>query len=223
MSIQRITGIILTLLVSNGLFAQRKDFGSWTYINAQFKYSERISFGFTEHALRFENATEWWMFLHDFSINQKISKHISQEFHFRLGNYSQLNDHFTKRSIFYYTLNGSWSKKQFSFSMRSRWQAQAYEDHWNDSFKGPYYYHRLKLGLAYHFNYHYKISFSEELFQPLNRPNRNFIDQHRSSLMISFRKNKYYSVDCFYQIQEQIGRANPHLYFMLGTGLNITL
>lgn len=223
MSIRKSGSFILLLFIWNSTLAQRKDFCSWTFINTQVKCNERVSVGFNEHILRNENATEWWMFIHDFSLNQKITKNISQEYHVRLSNIKRNNNSFENRTSFYYILNGNWSKKQFYIALRSRWQAQAFENHWDDSFKGPFYYHRIKCTLGYRFNYTYKISVSEELFQPLNRPERNFIDQHRTSLNLGMRINKHCSMDCFYQIQQSLGRTNPRIYFILGTGINVTL
>ncbi len=201
---------------------QQKDFGTWSYFNTQVKWNEKISFCSSEHFLRYENASEWWMFLHDLSVTQKLNNHWSHELHVRLVEHRKTNNTFEDRSLFYYCLNGNWTKNKFSLGVRSRWQTMAYGNHWDDAYKGPFYYHRLKIVLGYQINYHLKVSFSDELFQPLNRPERKGIDQYRIAPMISYRRNKHYSFDFFYQIQHQTARINPYTYFILGTGVNFT-
>lgn len=200
--------------------AQQNDFATWNYGNFTFKKSENISFTFSEHMLRNENATEPWLFIHDISMNQWLNRHVSQEVHLRVVNQKQWNDVFGERFLAYYAMNGHLKLGDFQLSGRTRWQIMSYGSHFNDAYKGPYIYHRAKIALGKSVNYHWKWSLSSEFFQPINRPNRKGIDQIRYGVMITNTINKRFSVDHFFQIQQQKNRLNPYRYFVYGIGCN---
>jgi hypothetical protein len=120
-------------------------------------------------------------------------------------------------------MNGSWNWNDWQLSARSRWQSLAYGSHWNDEFRGPYYYHRMKISLGKKINYHWKYSWGLEIFQPIHRPGRKGIDQFRTGPNLIYRWNKNWSFDLFYQYQKQLQRKNPYSYFLIGLGINLTL
>jgi|GEM_PF-954266 len=200
--------------------AQQNDFATWNYCNVTFKQSENLSFTWSEHMLRNENATELWLYIHDLSVNQWLNKRLSQELHLRLVNQKQLNDAFGERVLAYYALNGHAKLGTWQLGVRSRWQAMAYGQHFNDAYKGPFVYHRAKISLGKSVNYFWRWSVNAELFQPINRPNRKGIDQVRYGLTISNTINKRFSMDHFFQIQQQRNRLNPYTYYVYGIGCN---
>jgi hypothetical protein len=215
--------LILLTITTPLAWGQQKDFGTWSYFNFQYKISEKWSVGYADHQLTHENASERWMFFHDFSIQQKINSHFNHEFHYRLVQFQKLNDVLEDRTLFYYALNGNWNVNDWTFSARSRWQSLAYGNHWSDSYKGPYQYHRLKISIGKRINYHWKCNIGTELFQPLNHPGRSGIDQWRIGPELSYKYNKFWSLILFYQIQKQLQRQNPYTYYLVGTGINLTL
>lgn len=219
----KIPYLLVALLWTKIGWTQQKDFGTWTYFNFQYKISENWSIGYSDHQLTHENASEKWMFFHDFSLNQKINRHFSHELHLRWIQFQKLNDILEDRSLFFYAVNGNWNFRNWSITARSRWQTLTFGNHWSDDYKGPYHYHRVRLALGKRLNYHWKCEVSSEFFQPLNRPNRKGIDQIRIGPAISYRYNKNWSLVIFYQIQKQMKRVNPYTYYLIGTGINLTL
>lgn len=217
--------LIFFFLIRSTIFcySQQQDFGTWNYINLQYKINETWSVAVSEQALRNENATEWWLFIHDLSISQRLSKHFSQELHLRLVNQKKINDDFADREVLFYALNGKWRLKKWDLLVRSRWQGTAYGMKIKDAQRGPYYYHRFRFGISRAINYHWKADLSSELFQPLNRPKRAPIDQIRVGTSLTYRLNRHFSLDHFFQIQTQLKRANPYTYYIIGVGASITL
>jgi len=213
----------LLLVASPMLYAQQRDFGAWGYIQLKYKINQKWSVGYTEHHLRNENASERWMNIHDAFGQCRINRFLSHEFHLRNIQYQHMDNKIENRWLIFYALVGSYKIQKWQLSMRSRWQQLTYEDHWNDAYKGPYYYHRLKTAADYIINYHWRLGGSTEWFMPLNRPNRSRLDQVRWTTDLTYRKNQHLAFDFFYQIQQPIGRSHPRYYFILGTGIHLTL
>ena len=203
--------------------SQQNDFATWNYVNLKYKFNENLYLNLAEHMLRNENATELWLLFHDISLNQWISPHFTQELHFRLMNQKELNDNFIDKEVIYYAMNGQWKLGRWQLGLRSRWQGMAYGTHLNDEFKGPYFYHRGRLMCGTSFNYYWKSSLTAEFFQPINRPNRQGIDQVRYGILMTNTINKRFAMDYFFQLQQQKGRKNPYQYFVLGIGCNFVL
>lgn len=214
---------LIIILAPSNSFGQQKDFGTWSYFNAQLKLTEKWSVGYADHQITHENATEKWMLFHDFFIAQKIGKHLTQECHIRWIQFQKLNNQLEDRSLFYYAMNGNLSFQDWTLSMRSRWQLLTYGNHWLDDYKGPFFYHRMRLSLGKRWNYHWKSNISIESFQPLNRPDRKGFDQFRIGPDLSYRINKNWTFDLFYQYQKQLQRKNPYTYYLIGIGINLTL
>ncbi|MBU6157803.1 MAG: DUF2490 domain-containing protein [Bacteroidetes bacterium] len=213
----------LVLFSNVAPYAQQKDFTTWNYVNLNYKLNERWQVSFSEQIMRNENASEWWLFLHDLSLSHRITQHLSQELHLRLINQKRLDDNFEDREMIYYALNGRLSWKGWTMSARTRWQGMAYGTHFKDAYKGPYYYHRFRVGIARSINYHWRAGLNVELFQPLNRPERAPFDQVRWGAGMSYRLNRHLSIDHIFQIQQQINRKNPYTFYVWGIGCNFTL
>jgi hypothetical protein len=222
----KLKGFLLLLFIkyfATTLHAQQKDFGTWNYFTFQYKINENFTAGFTEHILRYENASEWWLFIHDIFIRQQLSNKLSHELHLRWNMQKQRTNAFDDRAVVFYALNMKLKKRRWNFAMRTRWQGMSYGMHLNDAFKGPWFYHRLRFSFSRSINYHLKVGANAELFQPLNRPERGYIDQVRIGPSIHNRLNRNVSLEYFFQMQKQLNRNNPFTYYLLGIGCNFTL
>lgn len=202
--------------------SQQNDFVSWNYVNLNYKINENWTASFAEHMMRNENASETWLFLHDLSINHRITRHLSHELHIRLINQKRMNDQFEGREMLFYAINGRVNWQGLTLTARTRWQGLVYGTHFKDAYQGPYFYHRFRLGVGKSINYHWRTGLNAEIFQPLNRPQRAPFDQIRWGAGISYRFNKYLTVDQLFQIQKQFNRANPYTYYVWGLGCNFT-
>ncbi|NBV36590.1 MAG: DUF2490 domain-containing protein [Bacteroidetes bacterium] len=204
----------------SALKAQQNDFATWNYCNLTYKLNENLKVCLSEHMIRNENATEAWLYFHDLSVNQWLTKNMSHELHVRYVQQKRLDNNFEGKELLYYALNGKMKLGDVNLNVRSRWQGLVYGEHLNDSYKGPYFYHRFRVSAGKSINYHWNVSSNVEFFQPLNRPKRSYIDQIRYGVMVSNRINKHVSIDHFFQIQQQKNRLNPYRYFVLGIGCN---
>lgn len=205
-------------------YGQRKDFGISTNIGITYKLNTRNSLDFTQMSYFNNNASNLWFTFLDLSFNHKTNDHFSSEFHLRCVNHKLLNSSIQQRQMIYYTGVFRFKIKALGINadVKSRWQYSAIENHWNDSFKGPYFYHRFRVNLEKPINYHYKVSFNTEFFEPINRPTHAFIDQIRYTTTCSYRKNKNWSFSLSHQTMQQIRSKNPYLYTFVGFATHYT-
>ncbi|MFA9219821.1 MAG: DUF2490 domain-containing protein [Sediminibacterium sp.] len=211
-------------LLTNLLFAQKKDAGISTNLGVTCKINTRNSLDFSQMSYFNNNASNLWFTFSDLSFNHKTNDHFSSEFHLRWVNHKLRNGSFQQRQMLYYSAVFHFKIKPIGVNVdiKSRWQYSAIENHWNDSFKGPYFYHRFRINLEKPINYHYKVSFNTEFFEPINRPTHAFIDQIRYTATCSYRKNKNWSFSLSHQTMQQIKSKNPYLYTFVGFATHYT-
>lgn len=209
------TFVLFTSWVSWG---QKRDFGISALVGLNYKINTRNSLEINQMTYFNSNASSLWFTFSDFSFNHKSNDHFTNEFHFRWINHRLPNDSFQQRQMFYYTavFRGKIKPLGINFDFKSRWQYYAIENHWNDSFKGPYFYHRFRVNIEKALNYHYRVSFNTEFFEPLNRPTHPTIDQIRYTVSLSYKKNKNWSFSLSNQTWQQIRSKNPYLYNFAG-------
>jgi len=210
------------MIVESLCHAQREDFGAWSVLNIKWKTTRRWNIEYSNQVITRNNASHIWMIFHDVSANQRITRDWTQEFHMRWIHY-QTHDDFQQRQILYYVLQRKFRWGLSEFSIRSRWQYMAIEQHWHDGFSGPYAYHRIKGNYSRRVTSTLKASASFEAFQPLNRPNRSAIDQIRYGLSLSKKWNQHLQSGIFFQRQEQTGRKNPWRRNFIGYSITFTI
>lgn len=217
---------LLFLIIGFGgtCIGQKKDFGISSNIGLTYKINTRNSIDLNQMNYFNNNASQFWFAFSDLSFNHKTNEHFTSEFHLRWVSHKLPNESFQQRQMLYYTAAFRFKIKPLgvNIDLKSRWQYSAIENHWNDSFKGPYLYHRFRLNVEKPINYHYRISFNTEFFEPINRPTHAFVDQIRYTANISYRKNKNWSFALSHQIMQQIGSKNPYLYTFVGLATHYT-
>jgi hypothetical protein len=211
-------------LLTTLLFAQKKDAGISTNLGATYKVNTRNSVDFSQMSYFNNNASQLWFTFSDLSFNHKTNNHFSSEFHLRWVAHKLPNESFQQRQMLYYTGVFQFKIKPLGINLdiKTRWQYSAIENHWDDRFKGPYFYHRFRLNLEKPINYHYKLSFNTEFFEPINRPTHAFVDQLRFTASLSYRKNKNWSFALSHQTMQQIGNKNPYRYTFVGIATHYT-
>ena len=214
--------LLYLLFIGTISHGQREDFGTWSVLNVKWKSTRRWNFDYSNQLLTRNNSSQIWMIFHDLSANHRITRDWTQEFHLRWIHF-QTHDQFQQRQMMYYVLQRKFRWGLSEFSLRSRWQYMAIEQHWDDGFAGPYFYHRIKANYSREISSDIKLSASIEAFQPLNRPNRSGIDQLRYGLSVGKKWNSRFQSGLFFQRQEQIGRKNPWRRNFIGYSLTFTI
>lgn len=206
------------------VFGQQKDLGSSLNLGVTYKFNSRAAVDLNQMSYFRNNSQNLWFTFTDASLNLKHTRHISSELHIRAIAHMLPNESFQSREMIYFVGNfqGKIKKLGINFELKSRWQYSAIENHWNDSFKGPYLYHRFRLNIEKPFNYHIKASFSTEFFEPINRPTHSTIDQVRYTSYVSYRLNKNWTHGLSVQTMQQLGVKNPYLYTFLGYNIHYT-
>ena len=215
---------VLSFFISLSSFGQKRDFGLFTLAGLSFKINTRNSFDLNQMTYFNNNGSNLWFTFSDLSFNHKTNEKFSSEFHLRWINHSLPNESFQQRQMIYYcaVFHGKIKPLGVNYDFKSRWQYSAIENHWNDSFKGPYFYHRFRVDLEKPLDYHYRVSFNAEFFEPLNRPTHPTIDQVRYTISLAYRKNKNWSFSISNQTWKQIGSKNPYSYNFAGIATHYT-
>jgi hypothetical protein len=171
-----------------------------------------------------QNAQELWFAFADASIGYRINRNLNIEIHAREIQSRQLNNSYQARHLFYNTITYSKSFGKWSLSVRNRLQQLVYGEHFSDSFKGPLWYNRNRLGIRYKINYYWSPFVSAECMLPLNRPNRKSIDQYRLAAGMSYTFNEYIRTDVYYQLQQQLARTSGNdSFYVLGLNFSVKI
>jgi hypothetical protein len=167
-----------------------------------------------------DNSRELWMSSSDFGIGYRFNKFISSEIHYRNVSIRRLNNQFENRNLFYHTITVQESKGKFLFSCRNRIQQLSFAEHFNDDYRSPRWYDRVRFSVSRRMNYYWSYGLNCELFYPLNNMERKGLDQLRIGSLITRKFNESFSTALSYQLQQQIGRTGNNSYFVLGLQIN---
>lgn len=216
--------LFFAIAFAPNIVGQQQDFGSSFNIGVTYKFNPRLSVDLNQMSYFRNNSQNLWFTFTDASVNLRHNKHFSSEMHLRGISHVLTNESFQSRQMIYFVENfqGKIKKLKLNFEIKSRWQYSAIENHWNDSFKGPYFYHRFRVNLEKPINYHYKLSFNTEFFEPINRPTHPLIDQIRYTTSLGYRQNKFWSFSLSHQVMQQLGIKNPYLYNFVGLAAHYT-
>lgn len=197
-------------------FAQvtQRDMQAMGSINASHAFNQSWSFSIMAQALLNQNLSELWIANGDIGVGYQFNSNWKAEMHFRAIKFRTPDNDYQNRNLIYNTLTytNSWGK--WSIALRNRLQQLTYEDHFNDSFKGPLWYNRDRLTLKYRIDYYWAPYLSLETFVPLNHSTRSGIDQWRYAAGVVRTFNDRFKIDLRYQIQNQLQRSVHRINYL---------
>ena len=206
----RILSFLCCVLLSSSIAAQRRTDGVGLLgFSLEKKWSRTFSTSLMHQTMIHQNYSQWWMSFLDAGVGIRLNQHWSTELHARRIAFSLPNGSYQNRHLFYHTISYLESFRNWTFSFRHRGQQLIYENHFDDSFKGPFWYFREKGNVRYRFNYYWSAYVNGELFFPLNRPTRPTIDQVRYGLGLIRTFNQNIRLEAYTQLQQptQVSRT----------------
>jgi len=166
------------------------------------KWSRSLSTSLIHQTMIHQNFSQWWMSFLDVGVGFRLNENWTTELHARRVAFSLPNGSYQNRHLFYHTLSYVESVRNWTFSFRHRAQQLVYENHFSDSFKGPFWYCREKANVKYRFNYYWSAYANGEFFFPLNRPTRPTIDQVRYGVGLLRTFNQNIRLEAYTQLQQ---------------------
>lgn len=196
--------------------AQQNDFVLLSGLKVEKKWDRSWATSLSLQNMWNENVTEWWIGFFDGAVSFNINRKWQTEFHVRQIRAKSIENQMQRRQLFYHTLSWYDSFGKWVVSARHRTQQLVYEEHFNDEYKGPFYYMRDRIVVKYRWNYYVQPYVSSELFFPLKRANRATIDQVRASAGCFFVFNDKLRFESYFQLQSPVARPTATTRYVLG-------
>jgi hypothetical protein len=202
---------------------QQKDFVTMHQLAISHDFNASVYAEFFQQAMFYENSSELWMNSSDIGAGIKLNKAFSTELHYRNITFKRQNNQFENRNLIYHTLTYQRKVGKLLLSIRNRAQQLSFAEHFNDNYRSPRWYDRVRLNLSYRYNYYWSCGANGELFFPLNNKDRTGLDQYRIGTSLTRRFNNRFSTAATYQMQQQVGRSGNNTFFVLGLQVNIQI
>jgi hypothetical protein len=212
--------VIASLFFGDKAAAQQKDFVTMPQLAISHKFNASVYGEAFQQFMFSDNSRELWMSSTDFGVGYRLNKFVSTELHYRNVSVRRLNNLFENRNLFYHTITYQNSSGKYLWTIRNRLQQLSFAEHFDDGYKAPRWYNRLRFNLAKRVDYYWSGGINAEFFYPLNNNERRGLDQLRLGASVTRRFNEDFSIAVSYQLQQQLKRAGNNSYFVLGLQLN---
>lgn len=203
--------------------AQQSDFVFQPGIMLEKKISRSIALRLYTQAFQNQNAGENASVFSELTLQYKINNRISITTGFRNGLYRSRSNDYDDRQLFSFAANYSKSRKNWTISLRSRFQRLYFGDFGSDNYRDPRNYLRYRISIKRKINYYFSPYLEYEAFQPLNIPKRQGLDQHRLSAGLNYTLNENLKFEAYYQIMKLTARTNNKTNYILGLNTLIRL
>jgi hypothetical protein len=211
------------LFMGTILSAQQKDFVTMPQLAIRYKFNSSSYAEVFQQFMFSDNSLVLWMSSSDIGFGFRISRSLATEVHYRNVNIRRLNNQFENRNLFYHTITFQENIGKFLFSFRNRVQQLTFSEHFNDDYRTPRWYDRIRFNVSRRLDYYWSGAVNCELFYPLNNEERSGLDQYRIGAAVTRRFNESFSTALSYQLQQQLGRTGNNAYFVLGIQINYEL
>lgn len=218
-----IGSLLCFLFMGTHLSAQQKDFVTMPQLAISHRFNASVYGEAFQQFMFSDNSRELWMSSSDIGFGFRISRSFATEIHYRNVNIRRLNNQFENRNLFYHTITFQENIGKFLFSFRNRVQQLTFSEHFNDDYRSPRWYDRVRFNISRRVNYYWSGAVNCELFYPLNNKERSGLDQYRIGAAVTRRFNESVSIALSYQLQQQVGRTGNNAYFVLGIQINYEL
>lgn len=220
---RKITVICLLLINTVSIYGQQNDFVALSGIKIEHKWNKYLSSSLALQSMLNENVSELWIAFADIGLSYKLNKNFETQLHYRQIKLKRFDNSYESRQLFYHTISWSKSVSKLTYTIRHRTQQLTFEDHFNDPFKGPYFYFRDRITIKYKINYFLQPYFATEAFFPLNRSNRPWMDQYRPTLGLFYCFNNNVKAEAYFQLQNPYLRPNATKRYVLGANLYVNI
>ena len=219
MSVRIYISLFLILVGCARSLAQQNDFVLLQGVKLEKRLNQRVAGTLSVQNMFNQNVSEWWIGFVDAGITLRLAKGWDTQFHLRQIRLQTPENAVQHRQLYFHTLSWTGSKNKWAFSVRHRTQQLVFGEHFNNRFRGPFWYVRDRALVAYRINYYWRPYTAFEAFFPLNRPTRPTIDQVRWTLGFFRTFNDHFKLETFYQLQQPVQRPNATVRYVWGVNL----
>ena len=194
--------------------AAQDDFGAILSADVTKKIAKGLNINFEEEYRSRSNFSETERFSHALDINYKPFSFLKVGGAYNLINFNHAKRGWEVRHRYYFYTTGSLDVKRFSFSLRERFQSTTRVGVKQTATRAnPKHYLRSRLKVEYDIRKSKFTPFASfELFNTLNHPQKNRMDQWRAIAGTAYKLNKKSSLDFFYRYTRGIDEEEINIH-----------
>lgn len=187
------------------------DFQLWSKLELRYKINKKVSVELTEGFRSRENASLPSKTFTDFKASYRHNKKVRIGMGYRFIQAFNLAQDIRLRHRWNVDMTLRQKVKRYQFGFRSRIQHQKGVDHLERYYRG-------KLSASYDIRKTpLEPTFSIESFLNLQSPK---FDKFRYTAALSYPLHKKVQASLYYRVQQEINVSNPHIFYILGTGVS---
>jgi predicted porin len=194
------------------LVAQEKDFGLWTQVSLEKKFTPRFSVQIREALRLDENASRIAVHYTQAIISYKLTNSFGLNVAYRNSQKFKFDETISYRSRFQVDLVYKTKLKNLELEIQERIQTQFSDINRNADWKTPKNTLRSRFTLSYDLGKRITPFFYYELFYHIN----NDFDNQRFRLGLDYEINKKQGMTLFYMLDQEIRVNNPLSTYALG-------
>ena len=192
----------LFFAISSSVYCQESDFGLWYGADAEYSLNKKIDFNLSAKIRTYKNGSELDQAYMEFGTSCNFNKYLSVAGSYRLINKREEKSEYHFRHDLFADIKGSYPLKNFSFSLRLRFQTEVRTYYENEEDKIPKYVGRVKLKCVYNIpKFPVNPYASIETFSPLFESSDVYFVKSRYTLGLEFKLNKKNSIETEYILQ----------------------
>ncbi len=197
--------------------AQVNDAQLWTEVVVIKKINKKFRLELQQSSRLRQNVTQVDKYFTDFGVKYSLNKKIRFGVAYRFEEEKRKEEYFSIRHRASFDATYRQKIKNFTLSLRTRFQAKFYDVHSSQTGSTPDNHVRLKFKTAYKFKeFPIKPSFDAEFYYATNGATKNSIDKYRFTLSGEYKINKRNTALLSYRLQKQINVSNPlNLYILI--------
>lgn len=205
---------LVLVFISYYLQAQNQiDFRAMPSINADVKFSRRLSMTGLVNGILYNDYREWGFIFFDTGIKYKITRNIGVNGNYRYLLRRNLDNFYDQRHLLYFDIDVGKGFNRWSFGGTTRFQCEFFSGFAN-SYRYPLAYNRTRVNAKYRLDYFWQPFVEFEFFAPLNHPIRKNVDQVRFLAGFNYTFNDKVKVEFFFQVRQQINRAPRNTVYL---------
>ena len=204
--------ISLFVLLNGFSFAQTKDFGIWSQVTLEKKFTPRLSLGLTECIRLNENATQLSTHYSQLALDYVLLKKLSVSFGYRNAQKFTFDEKINYRQRFQLDFIYKIKLQKLKIEFQERFQMQFQNIGRSETGLIPEYYFRTKVTLTYDLEKRITPYCSAEIF--LNQ--YKYIDNLRFRVGFDYEFNKKNSAKIYYMLDQDVQQNDPLGFYALG-------
>jgi hypothetical protein len=201
-----------TFFIFSCLIAQEKDFGLWTQVSLEKKFTPRFSIQIREALRLDENATRIAVHYSQAIVSYKLTKNFALNVAYRNSQRFRFDETVSYRSRFQADLIYKTKFKKLEFEIQERIQTQFTDINRSSDWRTPKNTMRSRFTVSYDFGKRITPFFYYELFYHIN----NNFDNQRFRLGLDYEINKKQGMTLFYMLDQELNSNNPLSTYALG-------